>query len=141
MTTKNASVDNIIADEEIPKVEQKMEPLMVKNSKRVEQGKRLAEWNKQNKRPKIKMQNDSPASVQTAPMQTAPVQPVHTQEKDNTNYWILGGTIIVGGIAVGLIYFTQRGKIIQSVQIPEAPIQTVEIPAQVSTQENLFDMA
>ena len=106
-----------------------------KNPKRVEQGRRLAEWNKKNKEKlKIEKTGDSPVF-----------------KKDDTNYWIIGGIFIAGGIVVGLVYFTQRGAEMSSQQISsqqmlaqEVPVQQIvpeqHIPAQeVSTQQEVAD--
>jgi hypothetical protein len=84
----------------------------------------------------MERQNDS--SVQRVqPVQPTPVQHVqHTQEKDNTNYWFLGGALAIGGIAVGLTYFIQRGETIQPVQVPVKPVQ-----AATPVQTDVFDMA
>ena len=122
MATENTSVDDIIVDEEIskeiPKEIPKVKPPKIKNPKRIEQGRRLVEWNKKNKE-RRKMQPATQPATQP-PMQPA-MQPATRTQKDNTDYWMLGGVIVIGGIVVSLIYFIQRGETNQQVpkQVPE----------------------
>lgn len=110
MATENTQVDQ--TDEEIPVVEEK-----TKNPKRVEQGKRLVEWNRTNKaNPK------------------APTKPkLGVKKPMPENYWVLGGVIVVGGIVVGTLYFISRGTEVSS---PE-----VSSPVPDTPQTDPFDMA
>ena len=89
----------------------KKRPLTVtKNPKRVEQGKKLAEWNRKKKeKKKVELE-----SVETTPAETVETTP---------NYRLIGGIVIVGGIAVGLIYFIQRGTVESTEEIEQPPKQ------------------
>ena len=91
----------------------KKRPLTVtKNPKRVEQGKRLAEWNRKKKEAKKK-------KVELESVETTPAETVET----TPNYRLIGGIVIVGGIAVGLIYFIQRGTVESTEEIEQPPKQ------------------
>jgi len=126
-------VDNTTAEEEIPYTEPS--PPKAKNPKRVEQGKKLAEWNKKNKqkaKAKVFEQNESPTIENVSP------------KNNNINYWVLGGTIVVGGLVVGVLYFTQRGAQVEA-SLAEASLPTrqvqVHTPSESKPQADDFDMA
>ena len=129
MATENTQdVNNITAEEEQSKSEPKLEPPKTKNLKRVEQGKRLAEWNRKNKQKlltKVSEQNESIENV--------------LPKNNNINYWVLGGTIVVGGLVVGVLYFTQRGAQVEA-SLPTRQVQ-VHTPSESKPQADDFDMA
>jgi hypothetical protein len=126
-------MDQDISEEnpqETPKAEPPKTITKKEKKTRIEQGKKLAEWNNNNKKGQVKqtkIQKDITAPVQESKIQESKIHQIN----NNINYWVIGGTII-GGIAVGLIYFIQRGETSQSVQthvqtpvqLPEAPIET-----------------
>ena len=96
-----------------------------KNPKRVEQGKKLAEWNKKNKKQsKVSPQTDS------VPVEKS----VENCVQKDKNYWFVGGVVIIGGVVIGTLYFTRRGA-----QVQESTVQ-VETPVS-ETQPDDFYMA
>tara|TARA_B110000881_G_C18354102_1_gene402978 strand:- start:273 stop:638 length:366 start_codon:yes stop_codon:yes gene_type:complete len=119
-------VENIVNDVPIEEPAKDITSTKPKNSKRVEQGQRLAEWNRKNKLQKQK-QNDSPKS-------NSPIKKEHTEN----NYWFLGGTIVVGGLVVGSLYFIQRGA---EVSTPQPPTPQPPTPQPPTPQTDPFDMA
>ena len=124
MTTEiTQDVDNTTVEEEIPYTEPP--PPKTKNPKRVEQGKRLAEWNKKNKQKLL-----TKVSEQIEP-------PIETSSQKNINYWFLGGTVVVGGLVIGVLYFTQRGAQVE----PHVPTPQVPEPQAPEPQADVFDMA
>jgi hypothetical protein len=111
-----------------------------KNPRRVEQGKKLAEWNKEKKRllketkQKIQEPKIQELKIQEPKIQEPEIQEPKIQESkihQSTNYWVIGGTMVAWGIAISLIYFIQRGK-------PEIQTPTVEMPKQ--EKDDFFDM-
>jgi hypothetical protein len=72
--------------------------------------------------------------IQEPEIQEPEIQEPKIQESkihQSTNYWVIGGTMVAGGIAISLIYFIQRGK-------PEIQTPTVEMPKQ--EKDDSFDM-
>ena len=110
--------DEEIINAEVPKPK-------TKNPKRVEQGKKLAEWNKKNKKQsKVSPQTDS------VPVEKS----VENCVQKDKNYWFVGGVVIIGGVVIGTLYFTRRGA-----QVQESTVQ-VETPVS-ETQPDDFYMA
>ena len=66
-------------------------------------------------------------------------------KNNNINYWVLGGTIAVGGLVVGALYFTQRGAQVVEASLAEASVPTrqvqVHTPSESKPQADVFDMA
>ena len=122
LVSKKSNVQNTNPDPE-PIPEPILEPVQIPKTitkqNKSEQGKRLAEWNRKNKE----------ALKQTVLTEklTEPEKPTEKlTEKTNYTQYFIGGTIIVGGIAIGLIYFIQRGKEIQQ-ETPKQEISKQEI--------------
>ena len=91
----------------------KMKKKKTKNPKRVEQGKKLAEWNKANKRrqlePALKQATSStpePALKQLEATSSTPKSSFETKG-DTKDYFLIGETIlIIGLLSVGLFCYT-----------------------------------
>ena len=90
-----------------------------KNPKRVEQGKKLAEWNKKNKKAVLEAQpaQEEEVPAQEVSSQEKPAQEVIAQEKPKLNSldWILGGGALV---IIGALYFINH-ETKQVQQIPQ----------------------
>ena len=123
-----------------------------KNPKRVAQGKRLANWNKENKKALLEAQTAQEVIAQEKPAQEViaqekPAQEVIAQEKPTqkklnfNSYWILGGGALV---IIGALYFInhetkqvqQTSQIVQE-KVPPKP-QEIILPD--PPQNDLFAM-
>ena len=126
MATEETAVDNIVdspveqpVDSPVENPEQPVDnpveqppdkPAKTKNPKRIEQGRKLAEWNKKNK------QRVKPVAT---PVSTP--APAATPTDYLFNYW----QYAVGAVLLGLVYFQSRS---------EAPMQApMRAPMQVQT--------
>jgi hypothetical protein len=141
MSTETTQDDNTVVNAaEEPIVEQKPK---TKNPKRIEQGKKLAEWNRKNKAAK---KPDSPVAIEKfanspvelpvidTPVIDTPVKKPVSKKPLQENYWVMGGVIIVGGLFVGTLYFINRG----ADQVSSAP--QISTPQVSAPQTDPFDM-
>ena len=137
LVSKKSNVQNLETNPE-PIPEPILEPVQIPKTitkqNKSEQGKRLAEWNRKNKEA-LKQEIIEKPDVEKPEKLTEPEKPTET----NYTQYFIGGTIIVGGIAIGLIYFIQRGKEIQ--QETPKKLSKQEIPKpKISKQDDSFNM-
>jgi len=124
MATENTQQVDNKASEEIPQTE--LPKPKTKNPMRIEQGKRLAEWNKQNKRKvPAKMLDEKPERKSDSAT-------LNLQE----NYWILLGGTVVGIVLFGTLYLTWPKT--QKPQV--SPPSHVSPPPQMPSHPDPFDM-
>ena len=131
MTEENAEVDNTITTvDDIPLIKDKK----TKNPKRVEQGRKLAEWNKINKK---KLSTDSSST----PSPIINEKPVQEKEKPLLeNYWVLGGVIVVIGVAMYFINDEVHVPVSKSQPIPQVSKEPTQ-PPPPPKEDDPFDMA
>ena len=134
MSTETTQDDNTVVNTvEEPTVEQKPK---TKNPKRVEQGRKLAEWNRKNKaakKPDVSIEKPANSPVESPAEKIETPIPIKKPLKEN--YWVLGGVIVVGGLVVGTLYFIHRGTEIHTSSTPQ--ITEVSTP---TPQTDPFDM-
>ena len=131
MTEENAEVDNTITTvDDIPLIKDKK----TKNPKRVEQGRKLAEWNKINKK---KLSTDSSST----PSPIINEKPVQEKEKPLLeNYWVLGGVIVVIGVVMYFINDEVHVPVSKSQPIPQVSKEPTQ-PPPPPKEDDPFDMA
>lgn len=107
-----------------------------KNPKRVEQGKKLAEWNKKNKKAVLEAQpaQEEEVPAQEVSSQEKPAQEVIAQEKPKLNSldWILGGGAL---IVIGALYFINH----ETKQVQQIPQKAQEKVPQEAPKKILPD--
>lgn len=132
MTEENAEVDNTITTvDDIPLIKDKK----TKNPKRVEQGKKLAEWNKRNKKKLSTKTSDSSST----PSPIINEKPVQEKEKPLLeNYWVLGGVIVVIGVV--MYFINDEVPVSESQPIPQVSKEPTQ-PPPPPKEDDPFDMA
>lgn len=133
MTEENAEVDNTITTvDDIPLIKDKK----TKNPKRVEQGRKLAEWNKRNKKKLSTKTSDSSST----PSPIINEKPVQEKEKPLLeNYWVLGGVIVVIGVVMYFINDEVHVPVSESQPIPQVSKEPTQPPP--PKEDDPFDMA
>ena len=133
MTEENAEVDNTITTvDDIPLIKDKK----TKNPKRVEQGRKLAEWNKRNKKKLSTKTSDSSST----PSPIINEKPVQEKEKPLLeNYWVLGGVIVVIGVV--MYFINDEVPVSESQPIPQVSKEPTQPPPPPPKEDDPFDMA
>lgn len=134
MTEENAEVDNTITTvDDIPLIKDKK----TKNPKRVEQGRKLAEWNKINKKKLSTKTSDSSST----PSPIINEKPAQEKEKPLLeNYWVLGGVIVVIGVVMYFINDEVHVPVSKSQPIPQVSKEPTQ-PPPPPKEDDPFDMA
>ena len=119
-----------------------------KNPKRVEQGKRLAEWNKANKRrqlleatsstpePALKHLEATSSSPEPALKQLKAPKSSFETKGDTKDYFLIGETIlIIGLLSVGLFCYTTSLASTDKTQFEDAKVVNLKPPKKLSLNQ------
>ena len=113
-----------MAEENTQNISEEITVKKEKNPKRVEQGKKLAEWNRKNKKAVLEVQDEL--------VQDVHAQDVRAQDVRAQKYWIIGGALVIIGAA---LYFTNYKQEVSQDVAPQPVASQQVAPQQEPTLE------